>query len=861
MTRWLLVLVAFWNIGSLVAGEGSEFLGRWEVPGIRPWVGRDYWANPLQDWRIRDGRLENHIAGGDRNVYLLTRELSAELGRFQISVRLGRLEGVREPLGEGFVGFRVGIRGAFHDYRDSAVRGYGLNAGLTTSGALFIGALEPGAPRLPTSFDEVRLILRGEPGDKGGYRLTLAAVSGKDQIELSKDEVPSHWVAGGLALVSHSGPLPPPPPRVVEVVETGWAGKPGTQRGGNVCFWFDDWEVKGSKVRFHPERAYGPILFCMHTLSRGILKLSAQLAPLGPSRRPVRLLIARNGRWHPLATAEVDADARTATFRVPNWDASTEVPYRVECEALDDGGREKTFGFEGSIRKDPSDKPEIVVAAFTGNNDLGFPHADIVKNVSYFRPDLLVFTGDNIYERVGEYGIQREPVEVAILDYLRKWYLFGWEYRELLRDTPAVVIPDDHDVYHGNLWGAGGRRAEGFGVEAQDQGGYTMPARFVNAVQRTQTAHLPDPFDPTPVQQGISVYYTDLLYGGVSFAILEDRKWKSAPRVLLPEAEIVNGWAQNPRYDAARDGDVAGAELLGKRQEEFLEHWAGDWSGGTWMKVVISQTIFANLATLPKGTRSDAITPRLRILAPGEYPPDDLPVQDHDSNGWPQTPRNRALRLMRKAFAFHIAGDQHLGSTIQYGIDDWNDGGWALCVPSVANVWPRRWFPAFPGENPRPEFPRNTGQYWDGFGNRMTVWAVSNPESNGIEPRALYERAPGYGIVAFRRADRKITIAAWPRWVDVSQPGARPYPGWPLTIHQLDNGFPADGLPLVMVEADTSDPVIRVRDASTGEMVYTLRIAGRRFLPRVRRPGSYTVELVEEGVVTKRWENLQVPAP
>ena len=33
---------------------------------------------------------------------------------------------------------------------------------------------------------------------------------------------------------------------------------------------------------------------------------------------------------------------------------------------------------------------------------------------------------------------------------------------------------------------------------------------------------------------------------------------------------------------------------------------------------------------------------------------------DFDANGWPQTGRNRALRAMRKAFAFHIAGDQHL---------------------------------------------------------------------------------------------------------------------------------------------------------------------------------------------------------
>jgi len=432
----------------------------------------------------------------------------------------------------------------------------------------------------------------------------------------------------------------------------------------------------------------------------------------------------------------------------------------------------------------------------------------------------------------------------------------------LLKDIPAVAIPDDHDVYHGNLWGAGGRHAEGTGYEGQDKGGYTMPARFVNAVQRSQTANLPDPYDPTPVEQGITVYYTDLLYGGISFAVIEDRKWKSAPKVKLPFAKIVNGWAQNPHYDAARQGDVPGAKLLGERQLAFLEHWAADWSGGAWMKAVISQTIFANVATLPKGTRSDKITPKLRVYKPGEYPDDDWPVQDHDSNGWPQTGRNQALRKMRKAFAVHIAGDQHLGSTIHYGIDQWNDAGWAICVPSVANVWPRRWFPPKPGRHHIEGTPRYTGEYRDGFGNKITVWAVSNPIEHGIEPRALMDRAPGYGIITFDRKTRKITLANWPRWVDTSKPDAKPYPGWPITIDQLDNGYPKDGLVLEEVKSEKPDPVVQVINEASGEIVYTFRIQGNTFTPRVRRPGVYTVKVLEtEAGTAKTYEHVRARRP
>jgi hypothetical protein len=45
-------------------------------------------------------------------------------------------------------------------------------------------------------------------------------------------------------------------------------------------------------------------------------------------------------------------------------------------------------------------------------------------------------------------------------------------------------------------------------------------------VQHTQTNHLPDAFDPTPVLQNIPVYYTHWNWGPLSFAIVEDRKFK-----------------------------------------------------------------------------------------------------------------------------------------------------------------------------------------------------------------------------------------------------------------------------------------------------------------------------------------------
>jgi hypothetical protein len=346
------------------------------------------------------------------------------------------------------------------------------------------------------------------------------------------------------------------------------------------------------------------------------------------------------------------------------------------------------------------------------------------------------------------------------------------------------------------------------------------------------------------VKQDIGVYYGPMNYGGVSFAILEDRKFKSPPKVLLPEAKIHNGWAQNYDFDSAIDGDVPGAVLLGDRQLRFLEDWAQDWSHGAEMKLVISQTLFANVATLPADVHHDNVTPRLKIWPVGEYAPDEKAVQDHDSNGWPQSGRDRALREMRRGFAFHIAGDQHLGSTIQYGIDEWNDASWAICVPSVANVWPRRWFPPEPGANRAPGAPKYTGEFLDGFGNKITVHAVSNPHAVDAEPADIMQRAPGFGIIELNRDERTITVTNWPRWVDPAAEGAEPYPGWPITLHQLDNYSrePSAHLPKLFVDGPP-DAVIQVEDEVTGEIVYTLRIDGNGFRPPVFSTGPFTVRV------------------
>jgi hypothetical protein len=324
---------------------------------------------------------------------------------------------------------------------------------------------------------------------------------------------------------------------------------------------------------------------------------------------------------------------------------------------------------------------------------------------------------------------------------------------------------------------------------------------------------------------------------------------------------VRNGWYQNPAFDPRTQSDAPGAVLLGERQLDFLEHWASDWSDGTWMKVVLSQTIFANVATIPSSATSGSVIPSLPVLEPTDYAEGDKIVSDMDSNGWPPSGRNRALRAMRTGFAVHVAGDQHLGSTVQYGVDDWGDAAYALCVPSVANFWPRRWYPPQPGNNRNPNEPPYTGEYEDGFGNKMTVHAVSNPHQSGKAPTRLHNRAPGYGIARFNRNTRRVSLEAWPRWADPDA-GNGPYPGWPVVFEQQDNygKEPSGYLPTIEVTG-LSDPVIQVVTEHTGEILYTLRISGTSFTPQVYESGSYTVHVGEPG--TERWQELTgvLPTP
>ncbi|MCM4173342.1 twin-arginine translocation pathway signal protein [Arenibacter sp. TNZ] len=823
--------------------EAIQFKSNWHNWPEMKWVGPEYWGNRLQDWRLKNGMAICNITAENRTLQLLTVQKTDDLSPLAVSVEINLLNENIVPLDEGCLGLRLGCKGPFDDYRSAAVFGKGLNIGLNPSGKLQVGdkTFETNLNQIPNNY---KLVAEFKPYENKYLLKVLILDSITDQLIHAQENigVDGKSVEGNFALLADL--------------------KSKTNSQSQPSVGFSHWSISSNQLISNKEQLYGPICFAQYTLHNNKLKLTAQLAPIEEIKdHAVILQFKEQGIWKTRTNAKLKHIGRAVNFEVENWNTNADVPYRILVE-IPLKNETHQYTYEGTIAKEPMDKDVVSAAVFSCNFHYGFPDNDVYENVSKLNPDIILFLGDQFYEATGGFGAERDAdMDDLCLDYLRKWMMFGWSYRELFRHKPCAIIPDDHDVYHGNVWGESGKKAdtsEGYGMLAQDSGGYKMPAEWVNMVQFTQTSHLPDPYDPSPVQQNIGVYYTTWNYGGLSFAILEDRKFKSAPKHILPsEAQVRNGWIQNKEFDIKQYRDLD-AVLLGKRQHDFIDHWTQDWNNGAEMKVVLSQTNFATVATLPKPALNDDVVPSLPIPQKGEYVLGDVPTADMDSNGWPANERDKAVRAIRKCYAFHIAGDQHLGSFIQYGIEQHCDSGYAFAGPALNNIWPRRFWPEVKSEEHTYENPAYVGDHEDGFGNKISVHAIGNPFNTGIEPAIVHNRATGYGLVTFNKRERTITTACWPRYANPMSNKNEQFPGWPITIKQEDNyGRKAVAwLPLIKV-ADKLRPVISVFDQNN-QLVYSIRLATNTFAPKVFDEGKYTIIIQDvENNKSKTLKNIR----
>lgn len=813
--KYLLTISVATILFATSCSKQNQFSANFDNTNNRIWVGKDFWSIPLEDWKVEDGKLFCTGEVPNSRVNLLTHVISPEVGDFQVSAKIMLTEKSDVP---GSAGFLIGA----HDNEDPDVRaacyfGGGIKAGISLNGFAF---LKDEKVDLPEGFDFSEFSI----SVTGNNSLLTMTITDKNSVQ-SELSTKIEGIQGLIVLANN--------------LNMGGNDKPGKSK-----FAFDDLKISGSKVIEKPENAFGPILWTMYTLSKKTVKLMALLPPVGDNdNQLVSLQFKKGEKWETVSTENIEPDSRTAVFKLENWNDTKDAEYRVEYIEKGKDGDEKPNYYTGTIRKDPVDKP-LKFGGLTCQFHFGFPYTPLLKNLVKLNPDMLYFSGDQIYEGNGGYGIKREPADVAILNYLGKYYMFGWAFGDLMRDRPTICTPDDHDVFHGNLWGESGIEKPG-GAGSSDTRGFMEPVQMVNVVNRTQCGQLPDPYDPTPIEQGMTVWYTDITYGRISFAIVSDRIYKTGP-------EAVSDWEgrhdhmKEPRKDLSFL-DKPGVEMLGERQLKFLNDWKMNWEGSD-MKVLLSQTVFANVAT-----HHGAL--------------EDFLYGDLDSGGWPKSGRDKAIKIMRQVGAFHINGDQHVPSLVQYGLNEYRDASWSYCTPAIAVMYLRWFLPDELGlpvvDRPEHGYP-DTGKYTDAFGNKNYVYAIGNPGKITVDNDSRYThaliRSSGFGMVTFDQVSRDIKMDAWRFIADVENPVPLrdQFPGWPLKINQYDNfGMGAVNL-LPEIVVNQPNQVIEVTKTATGDLIRIFRMKGNSVQVGLHHPGTFNIKIGNKELgsfTTKQGEN------
>jgi len=841
------------TVSTLAKLKAEDTLTDAQLDNFKPdgrWIGPNWWANRMADWGVNGDNQDEFLCSpnrpflGWRTALDMTRNIDLSKGELFVSVNariVTKGDDNAKLAPDSLVGLYIGAGHSLPHYKSRVllfdfatnkkksaayptVPGTGYAAGISGDNHLKIIDLDTGK-ELASS--DLKPSIKGPIGSPSGkLSITTKSIGNNIKLMLTLIQpgaktsiatvIPASRMKGAIGLLSHPGSRP----------------KKGSKNNISTAeSIFSDYKVTSGVSRINSQ-SVGPIVMAHYTVDRGVLKMSAQCMP--NAGKEATLSFYKDGKWEEAAKSKVAKIDEMASFRIEKWDNSKAVPYRV---SLPLNGSKKPATYTGLIAAEPKNGNVRVAAlgcvihrpwgqAKDWNKVLYYPHQEIIDRSMAEKPDVVFWYGDQMYEGTPSFVDAKNIHE----DYLYKWLLHCVAFNETVRDLPSITIPDDHDVYQGNHWGAGARKAPGGNW---NNGGYRFPGEFIAQVHRTQTAHLPDSPDPDSLEQNIPAYFCDWNYGGMSFAILGDRLFKSGPANNgLPSSKTKRpDHYNNPEFDT-KQLDLPHLELLGKPQEKFLATWAQDWTHGTEMKAVLSQSPFGNLATHHSG---------------------QYLIADLDSNGWPQSGRNRALEIMRSVCATHVAGDQHLSTLVRHGIDQHDDAVFGFTAPAAANAYARAYHPSFKGNyyKTTPPLPEQyLGRRLDGFKNKVTFHAVANPNTDPKGPYHLNKQAnlgyqvPGFGIIDYDTNKRTITFNSHPRSEVIAKrlPTGQ-YPGWPKTVKETDNdGRKVIGYLAHLKVAGAKQPVVKVYGPD-GKLQWAQRMTSDTFKVPAYAEGEHTIKI------------------
>ena len=272
--------------GSLTAGLASRHSLPAQTPDAKPardpwakthdrvFLGGEFWANPMEDWRVSEGGAECLNAGPGRSVHSLTHQITRN-GSFTMAVTLTRLEA---SANDGGAGFRFSLRSEIDEHRSNCFVFNGSTTGW--KGDLIL--LGPKAAKLKdgASLSKLRLTLTGAPqGDQYALTLTASDVETGAELAVLKHEVLPGRILGNVSLANNLA-------SVGAGAAKGKKGKAGANGAGG-RYRFQDWTLEGDAFTVTESQRFGPILWSMYSLSDSrtqegfVMKMSALTGPLG----------------------------------------------------------------------------------------------------------------------------------------------------------------------------------------------------------------------------------------------------------------------------------------------------------------------------------------------------------------------------------------------------------------------------------------------------------------------------------------------------------------------------------------------------------------------------------------------------
>ncbi len=195
----------------------DTLISNWDSSAESVFLGKEFWANRLQDWHVKNGRIEC-LNGKDalRTVHILTHEINKEKSSFNIELKVGVLHD--ETIDDdAFAGFLIGGGSLDMDYRGRSLifnlpgKNGGILAGVNGNGELVIldmdNDLEPIAksepnPNLLKNLQSGLIIAASAIPVDDYFHIQITEVQTKTTISC---EIPSEKITGNIAMVAHKG--------------------------------------------------------------------------------------------------------------------------------------------------------------------------------------------------------------------------------------------------------------------------------------------------------------------------------------------------------------------------------------------------------------------------------------------------------------------------------------------------------------------------------------------------------------------------------------------------------------------------------------------------------------------------------